>query len=371
MDSTSRLEVQWSLLSNATSEPTSWAIQSEKLSDMSPTQGSAQLSLPDNFSTLLADDGFLLSDELMYQGDGSNEGSRMQSYGVTDDSALQCAPPESSVGSQIDHMGEFGGAAHLSDVTNNQQGGGEFYNLKCDARLSKLGLDITRQLELCLGTPIAWGIPPPNAHVSSQGPETSIDRNGIPHANLFSDTLTITSEFVSIVQSLSLSRHLEESSEDDPGMARTSKPLFSIIIILNLLSNYLMIVAIYDNLFTRLQEQLSNNRAEAIAGLQTLPGLQLGGFSVQQGNLQTKILIEAIWYQFEIMERLLGLPVEYRVSDKREVYTGILHNEWAQDLLKAVMGGEDTSVSFTVKWSLDPPRSLREKIKDVRQLLDT
>lgn len=52
--------------------------------------------------------------------------------------------------------------------------------------------------------------------------------------------------------------------------------------------------------------------------LQPLPGLQLAGFSIQQGGLQIKIMIEVILYQFTTMERLLGLPAELRVATTQQ-----------------------------------------------------
>lgn len=52
--------------------------------------------------------------------------------------------------------------------------------------------------------------------------------------------------------------------------------------------------------------------------MQPLPGLQLAGFSIQQGGLQIKIMIEVILYQFTTMERLLGLPAELRVATTQQ-----------------------------------------------------
>ena len=122
----------------------------------------------------------------------------------------------------------------------------------------------------------------------------------------------------------------------------------SFVCVLHLLSSYLQIVAIFDGLFHQLYELQCRSGAPSpwlVTGLQTLPDLRLAGFPVQQGSLQTKILIQAIQHQFELTEKILGLPVELRVSDRREVYRmGLLQNDGAKPLLQAILneqyGGE-------------------------------
>ena len=68
--------------------------------------------------------------------------------------------------------------------------------------------------------------------------------------------------------------------------------------------------------------------------MQTLPGLYLAGFPVQQSSLQIKILIQTIQHQFEPIEKALGLPVEMRVSERKEAYlNGLLDGELENNLI--------------------------------------
>ena len=86
---------------------------------------------------------------------------------------------------------------------------------------------------------------------------------------------------------------------------------------------------------------------------------------MEQGSLQTKILIQAIDHQFELIERSLGLLVELRVSDRREDYhSGLLQNEWAMSLLQAILrgqrgGGEADVVIFDQVPTVDSLESLK------------
>ena len=110
--------------------------------------------------------------------------------------------------------------------------------------------------------------------------------------------------------------------------------------VLSLVSCYLRIIGIFESLLRQLNELQCRKRVTppdygvVSAGLPILPDLHLAGISVDQGSLQTKILIQAIKHQFELIERSLGLPVELRVSYRRDdYYFGLLHNEWARRLL--------------------------------------
>ncbi|KAF4625319.1 hypothetical protein G7Y89_g12847 [Cudoniella acicularis] len=105
---------------------------------------------------------------------------------------------------------------------------------------------------------------------------------------LFGETLNNTSNLLAILQSYK----------------KSSPQNLSIIVLLNLLSAYLQIVTIYDKLLQCLCKQLSSSSPSQI-----LPGLQLAGFSVQQSNLQTKLLMDVMLHQLAAMEQVLGLPI--------------------------------------------------------------
>lgn len=94
-----------------------------------------------------------------------------------------------------------------------------------------------------------------------------------------------------------------------------------------------------------------------------------------QGNLQTKILIHAILHQFDLIERLLGLPADLRVTDKPGVYSGLFGDDRARALLRAVTDGNRIENDWC-QTQVDDNRlskalsSLRETIKNIQVSLD-
>lgn len=239
---------------------------------------------------------------------------------------------------------------------------------ECDLRLSQLSLDLCRQLQACMTRSQLWNTttmgPKPSENpfrVIGKGP------NGQSDSNSFSHALCSTSEFLDILQLYSC--------------GDATRPSPSLGSILTLLLSYLRIIAVFDSLFLHLYELLycsttSSSGPTEEANFQILPGLHLTGFSVQQGSLQTKILIQAIQHQFEMIEKMLGLPAELRVSDRRDINPmGFLGGEWAQSLVQAVMNGPHSgegamSVPFDRDRAVGSLGSLRQNIMKIRQLLD-
>lgn len=246
----------------------------------------------------------------------------------------------------------------------------------CDLRLSQLSVDLCRQTQRNMA-----------ADQQSDKAQTGTDRgltetktgpqhlSGCPETSgqskEFGDALCSTSEFMAIVQS-----KLDDIGLDDPTKSHEAHwPLINLSCVLNLISCYLLIVAVFESLVLRLYEQMicdnketpssDSSKASHSAGPQTLPGLRLASFHVQQSNLQTKILIQIIEHQFEMIERSLGLPVELRVSsDCREPDEGgLLQSGLDEGLLQAV-----TTRLCQMSGSL---ASLRENIIKVRRLLST
>lgn len=195
-------------------------------------------------------------------------------------------------------------------------------------------------------------------------------------SKLFGDALGDTAEFLAIIESYE-SGTLSGASvtgatygSDDTACSATSNARVGLIIILNLISTYLQIVAVYEKLFHNLCQQLFNPPAGS--GLQILPGLRLAGFSVQQGKMQTKILLQAILYQFDKIERCLGLPVEFRVTEKHEAYyTGVFEDERARILLEAVSNSKWSHIAVDDNSGLRALPSLRDKIRRAQVYLDT
>jgi hypothetical protein len=196
----------------------------------------------------------------------------------------------------------------------------------------------------------------------------------IPDSKLFGHVLNDTSEFLNIVQSYSFESNNESAETTSSSSRRTSQnssPHVGIVLILNLLSAYLQIVEIYDKLFLSLSKQIFKATMDPVHELQILPGLQLAGFSVQQGNLQIKILIQTILHQFDMIERLLGLPTEFRVTEKQDVYLGIFEDDISKGMLKAISSPKSRPISLSNQDGLPALTSLQHMINRIQTFLDT
>ncbi|KAJ4392131.1 hypothetical protein N0V93_005754 [Gnomoniopsis smithogilvyi] len=140
----------------------------------------------------------------------------------------------------------------------------------------------------------------------------------------------------------------------------------TIIITLNLLTAYLHVVAICNHVFIRLNSQLQNRSSEhKTEEFQPLPGLQLAGVVFQQGELQMKILTQAILHHFQALEETLGLPPDLCISGPQEVQNGLLGDASGRGLdWKGIICSGIPNAA-----GLDTLASLRANILQVRQLL--
>lgn len=273
----------------------------------------------------------------------------------------------------------------IEEQLNHHKGGGVESvepGAECDLRLSWLGVDLCRQMQLCMTRSEPWSTTTMKACTSEnllELMEKGSSTDGTPNSSPFGDALRSTSEFLAIIQSYSPNASSPAPASSPAGLDNgyqternnATRWRLSRASILNLLFSYLRIIEIYDRLILRLSELLSCGGSESsgLHGPQTLPGLQLAGFSVQQGSLQTKIIIQAIQHQFEMIEKTLGLPTEFRLSDRQDVYrTGLLEGEYAEALLHAVMSdSHDGGGGPAPTGSLE---SLRGNIMKVRQIVD-
>lgn len=246
----------------------------------------------------------------------------------------------------------------------------------CDLRLSQLSVDLCQQAQRNMAIDQQRGRTQVGADQELAEVETGPQHlNRYPdtsgQSKQFGDALCSTSEFVAIVQS-----KLDDIELGDPSTRHEAHwPLINLSCVLNLISCYLLIVEVFDRLVLRLYEQINCNDNETpssdssiashSAGPQTLPGFRLASFHVQQSNLQTKILIQIIEHQFEMIEKSLGLPPELHVSSgRREPYKdGLLQSGLDEGLLQAVV-----TRLCPMTGSL---ASLRENIMKVRRLLTT
>lgn len=239
--------------------------------------------------------------------------------------------------------------------------------LECDERLSTLSANLSRHHQQCLELSEARSAERPSADlIDIQGHQESRS------SKLFGDALGYTAEFLAIIESYRSAnvRGASMTGAMYAGNSDTSSTRVGLIIILNLISAYLQITALYEKLFHDLCQQLSNHPAGS--GLQILPGLQLAGFSVQQGSMQTKILVQAVLYQFEKIERCLGLSVDLRVTDKQEAYyAGLFDDERARIILEAVSNSKWSHIAMDDNSGLKALSSLKDKIRRAQAYLDT
>ncbi|MCJ1323138.1 hypothetical protein MMC15_008491 [Xylographa vitiligo] len=285
---------------------------------------------------------------------------------VQDDETLSPVNDDLDDFSMLQHFPEMTGTNSM-DFTDaakeaRQQAGGFMHAhiLGCDHRLSSLNLDLSRRLQRYLA--IAWPDDDLMLDISIDSTDGGKSgQHGSLCAKLLGDALSDTSEFLGIIQS-----YAPERRKGINDTIPSTSPRLGIIVILNLLSVYIQLVVIYDKLFHRLSNQLFDRSLGSVAGLETLPGLQLAGFSAQRGNLQTKILMHAILHQFEMIERILGLPAEFRVTEKQNNYLGLFEDGRARGLLEAMSNGKWFHAAIDEHCGLKALSSLREMLKRVQ-----
>ncbi|EED16623.1 hypothetical protein TSTA_016990 [Talaromyces stipitatus ATCC 10500] len=208
-------------------------------------------------------------------------------------------------------------------------------------RVSEFNLKLARRLQQCQSFFRRNDGGSKAANATGSEP-SMLDKDDIrnPETNLFGHTLSDTSEFFAIVRAYT-SDECKKFSEtgtrnkgchgikNNIGTSSGSRP--GLILTLNLISAYLQLVQIYEELFSCLSRKLFSGHNGDVFDLQIFPQLQLAGFSVQQGNLQIKIFIQATIHQFEMIEKALGLPPDLRVTDKQDAYVGLLEDETANE----------------------------------------
>ncbi|PWY82163.1 hypothetical protein BO70DRAFT_396461 [Aspergillus heteromorphus CBS 117.55] len=211
--------------------------------------------------------------------------------------------------------------------------------------------------------------------------------------NPFNEALKDTAEFVVILQALhqgpsTPSPHPEQRGVSPRGPQETSTistpntgsghsnmsrggnqpriPPLSTPIILMVIACHMQILQMYDFIFSQSQVTLQAMPEEDIAGFRMLDGLQLAGIPLSQGHLQLKILIQVIEHQLHQIERLMGLPVEYRVAGRNQSYPGLLSSSESLDLLRASMSQTEGGHG---KSGMQSILSLKESMRKVQQML--
>lgn len=190
---------------------------------------------------------------------------------------------------------------------------------------------------------------PPPWRVSMADPnllrDSKLDENPV------GTILRSTAEFVDIVKTWTKSTSQQTTQSDktkDQGIPvnfynfHPAKYTLNKPTILMMITTYLLFVRMFDVIFTRLIFAFREFPNEVVK-VRFEPGFKLGGFSLPQGFLYFKIIIQAFEHHLELIESSLGLPAEYRVSvsgyqsERQQDSSGVFDNPRYRSLLKAVM----------------------------------
>ena len=230
--------------------------------------------------------------------------------------------------------------------------------LECDARLSRLSLDLSKRHEQCLAM----------LDSMRQGGPQGYSEGGDDYRN-FEHAVRDLSEFLAIVRMYSPKKDGHSSGGiDSRGLSSQPRRRIGLVIVLDILSAYLQIVAIYEKLFRCLKAQITQRFADGEQHHAPL-GLSLNGFPAE---LQTKMLIHAILHQFDEIERILGLPADLRVTGQSGVYHGVFEDDGVRALMGAISNASGALLAHDHFYhpGSSTLASLRETIREVQSSLD-
>ncbi|OAG39531.1 hypothetical protein AYO21_06175 [Fonsecaea monophora] len=251
--------------------------------------------------------------------------------------------------------------------------------------LSRLNADFARQVSNV--DAYIWG--PANAA------HHCLEKLHRVEGNPMAELLQSTSRFVSILESLAPLSSLQKSSTTvgsavsnsnisdlDSWQRQTYLPApcsqsqspstrlssLSIPVVLMLLSSYLLLLELYNTVFNRVTDAMSK-LGDMNTYLQDLPEFQVAGLPSMKAQLYAKIIVQVIEHHFNRLERLLGLPEEFGLSERAADSEGLLSTTpGISQLLHIAMtqtaGWPRTSGTSTLK-------SLRSHLRDLQGMLST
>ncbi|KFX97090.1 hypothetical protein V490_02965 [Pseudogymnoascus sp. VKM F-3557] len=147
--------------------------------------------------------------------------------------------------------------------------------------------------------------------------------------------------------------------------------------ILLILSCYQQFIRMYSIIFSMAHDAFAVHTLPGFPpSLSALPGIKYSEFPVDSGNLQTMLLIQITLHLVGHMEKVLGLPREFRVQEIGGEYDGILSSEAGLRLLRMVVGdvsaGEeigDTGGSSSEKGGWRELKLLRSSIRQIKHVV--
>ncbi|KAL4876600.1 hypothetical protein BJY04DRAFT_222933 [Aspergillus karnatakaensis] len=173
---------------------------------------------------------------------------------------------------------------------------------------------------------------------------------------------------VSSSPSLTTSQTIHTPPESTAANTRSSpqsqpqKPNLNIATALMILACYTQLIQIYNILFSRVHESLSDMSHQSISSTQAPSGLQLGGFPVQYGDLQIKILIQPS-RRLDPASSAKGSPA----TDGSGLFDGTAE---LTALLRVVMSQNVGDVGTGTGEGIGDIVSLRQNMKKITQLLE-
>ncbi|GAW16652.1 hypothetical protein ANO14919_060880 [Xylariales sp. No.14919] len=186
--------------------------------------------------------------------------------------------------------------------------------------------------------------------------------------------LTCTQEFIDIIQGLTGARpaasgplahnHLVAPNGAQRIIQAESLSTETALLVL---SSYLMLMRLYDSLFHGVSRCFCQQPPEAIKSMKVKAVFRIGGISSLQ-DMPVKAyamgIVDVIQCQIRTLERSLGLPAAYCLSDEANASqptSGIFSQEDRAQLFQAVMAQEDVKSSRGGKSYVE---SIRENIKN-------
>ncbi|KAI1376086.1 hypothetical protein F4677DRAFT_95419 [Hypoxylon crocopeplum] len=139
-------------------------------------------------------------------------------------------------------------------------------------------------------------------------------------------------------------------------------------VVLLLLSSHIQLLQLYDTIFGHVYQLLRETPDHLI---EPLPGqaqshVQMPGVSSMTGHLYIKILIQIIVHHLDTLERIMDLPVEFRVSKRASASTRVFNGLVSSGLAYLVMTQPGDCPEKSGKSLVT---SLRENIKKVQEVL--
>lgn len=257
-----------------------------------------------------------------------------------------------------------------------------------DYRLARLNVQVSKQIDQytqadpCPPEPHdqqPWDSPIPDGGSDAAELAKTGQSDGSLTSRLLGDALGDTSELIAILQSYAPERRgsissISSRSSEKGVVEHSGSPRLGLVVALNLLSVYTQLIVVYDKLFHNLNVQLFEASLGFEGGSENpLSSLQLAGFPAPRGDWQIKILVHGILHQFEIIEGALGLPIEFRVTDKRDDHPGLFEGGLVRSLLEAVSSGQGSLDSTGNKQGIDALHavlSVREGLARVQKYLN-